>query len=152
MPSKARCSKCSPSFGIRADRISCWSCPTAAVLTFLLPGPILSRRQRALRHHARSSPRHRTCCACVSVLTVCCAGSKPVRAQNKTRQPRRANMQRPQLELWSAEPHPTPPIYQQLPPAQRSSLVSHLAGLLLRMVQKPPTLPLPSTPPKTHER
>ena len=28
-------------------------------------------------------------------------------------------MQRPQLELWSAEPHPTPPIYQQLTPADR---------------------------------
>ena len=58
-------------------------------------------------------------------------------------------MQRPQLELWSAEPHPTPPIYQQLTPAQRSSLVSHLAELLLRMVQKPSTLPLPSNPTKT---
>ena len=117
MPSKARCSKCSLSYGIKDDRISCSSCPTAAVPTFLLPGPTLSRRHRALPHHARLSPRHRTCCACVSVLTVCCAGSKPVRAQNKTRQPRRANMQRPQLELWSAEPHPTPPIYQQLTPA-----------------------------------
>jgi hypothetical protein len=61
-------------------------------------------------------------------------------------------MQRPQLELWSAEPHPSPPIYQKLTPAQRSSLVSHLAELLLRMVQKPPTLSLPSTPPKSHER
>ena len=61
-------------------------------------------------------------------------------------------MQRPQLELWIAEPHPTPPIYQQLTSAQRSSLVSHLAGLLLRMVQKPQTPSLPSTPPKTHER
>ena len=152
MPSKARCSKCSLSYGIKADRISCWSCLTVAALTFLLPGLTLSRRHWAPRHHARSWPRHRTCCACVSVLTVCCTGSKPVRAQNKTRQPRRANMQRPQLELWSAEPHPTPPIYQQLTPAQRSSLVTHLAGLLLRMVQKPPILSLPSTPPKTHER
>ena len=33
-------------------------------------------------------------------------------------------MQRPQLELWSAEPHSTPPIYQQLTPQQRSSLIS----------------------------
>jgi hypothetical protein len=153
MPLKARCSKCSPSCGIKAGRISCSSCLTVAALTFRWPGPTLSRCHRALRHHARSLLLHQTCCACVSVLTVCCAGSKPVRAPNKTRQPRRANMQRPQLELWSAEPHPTPPIYQQLTPAQRSSLVSHLAELLLRIAHnKPPTRPLASTPPKSHER
>ncbi len=61
-------------------------------------------------------------------------------------------MQRPQLELWSAEPHPTPPIYQQLTLEQRDRLVSHLAQLLLRMVQNPSPLPPPSTPPKSHER
>ena len=61
-------------------------------------------------------------------------------------------MQRPQLELWSAEPHPTPLIYQQLTPQQRSSLVSHLAALILKLVQDPPILPPPPTQPKHHER
>ena len=61
-------------------------------------------------------------------------------------------MQRPQLELWSAEPHPTPPIYQQLTSQQRSSLVSHLAELILKLVQDPPTQPLPPTQSKHHER
>jgi hypothetical protein len=28
-------------------------------------------------------------------------------------------MQAPQLELWSAEPHVTPPVFQQLTPPQR---------------------------------
>jgi hypothetical protein len=60
-------------------------------------------------------------------------------------------MQRPQLELWSAEPHPTPQLYQQLTPQQRSDLVSHLAELMLRLVQSPPHPPT-STPPKDHER
>ena len=62
-------------------------------------------------------------------------------------------MQRPQLELWSAEPHRTPPVYQQLTPQQRSSLVSHLAQLILKLVQAPaPTPPPPSTPTQNHER
>jgi hypothetical protein len=60
-------------------------------------------------------------------------------------------MQRPQLELWSAEPHPTPRIYQQLTPQQRSSLISHLAELILKRVQDPPTLPPPAQS-KHHER
>ena len=50
-------------------------------------------------------------------------------------------MQRSQLELWSAEPHPTPQLYQQLTPQQRSKLVSHLAELILKLVQNPPNLP-----------
>ena len=58
-------------------------------------------------------------------------------------------MQQPQLELWSAEPHPTPPVYQQLTPQQRNSLVDHLAQLILKLAQDPP---LPSTPPEPHER
>ena len=58
-------------------------------------------------------------------------------------------MQQPQLELWTAEPHPTPPVYQQLTPQQRNSLVDHLAQLILKLVQEPP---LPSTPPEPHER
>ena len=58
-------------------------------------------------------------------------------------------MQQPQLELWSAEPHPTPPVYQQLTPHQRNRLVDHLAQLILKLVQDPP---LASTPPEPHER
>jgi hypothetical protein len=61
-------------------------------------------------------------------------------------------MQRPQLELWSAEPHPTPPIYQQLTPQQRSQLVSHLAELILKLVQNPLNPPPIPTPTKDHER
>jgi len=62
-------------------------------------------------------------------------------------------MQQPQLELWSAEPHPTPPIYQQLTPPQRSHLVNHLTQLILKLVQAPPTnSPPPSTPIQNHER
>jgi hypothetical protein len=58
-------------------------------------------------------------------------------------------MQQPQLELWSAEPHSAPPVCQQLTPQQRSSLVDHLAQLILKLVQAPPP---PLTPPEHHER
>lgn len=58
-------------------------------------------------------------------------------------------MQQPQLELWSAEPHPTPPVYQQLTPQQRNNLVDCLAQLILKLVQDPP---VPSTSPEPHER
>ena len=62
-------------------------------------------------------------------------------------------MQQPQLELWSAEPHPTPPIYQQLTPPQRSHLVNHLAQLILKRVQaSAPNPPPSSTPIPSHER
>ena len=44
-------------------------------------------------------------------------------------------MQVLQLELWSAEPHPTPPIYQQLTPLQRELLVHRLTTLILKIVQ-----------------
>ena len=152
MPSKARCSKCLLSCGTKENLISSSSCLTAAALTFPWPGPTLSRRHRVRRHPARPWLVHRTCCGCASVLTVCCTGSKPVRSQTKIRQPRKAIMQRPQLELWSAEPHPTPPIYQQLTPQQRSSLISHLAELILKLVQDPPTLPPPPTQSEHHER
>jgi hypothetical protein len=60
-------------------------------------------------------------------------------------------MQRPQLELWSAEPHATPQVYQQLTPQQRSSLINHLAKLILQLVQDPPNFPT-STETKNHER
>ena len=58
-------------------------------------------------------------------------------------------MQQPQLELWSTEPHPTPPVYQQLTPQQPNRLVDQLAQLILKLVQDPP---LPPTPPEPHER
>jgi len=61
-------------------------------------------------------------------------------------------MQPPQLELWSAEPHPTPPVYPQLTPQQRTHLVSHLALLILKMVQAVAINPPPSTENPNHER
>lgn len=60
-------------------------------------------------------------------------------------------MQRQQLELWYAEPHPTPQLYQQLTPEQRSRLVHHLAQLILKMVQANSTPPNP-LPKSSHER
>lgn len=57
-------------------------------------------------------------------------------------------MQRRQLELWSAEPHPHPPIYQELTPEQRAHLVLRLAQLMVRAVQPQPT----SHPCPDHER
>jgi hypothetical protein len=61
-------------------------------------------------------------------------------------------MRPPQLELWSAEPHPTPLVYQQLTPQQRSRLVSHLAQLILKLMQVVPTHPPPFTENQNHER
>jgi len=61
-------------------------------------------------------------------------------------------MRAPQLELWSAEPHPTPPVFQQLTPQQRSRLVHCLAQLILRLVQPLPTNPPPSAQNQAHER
>jgi hypothetical protein len=61
-------------------------------------------------------------------------------------------MRPPQLELWSAEPHPTPPIYQQLTPQQRSQLIRHLGQLMLKLAQAASTNPPPSTQNQTHER
>jgi hypothetical protein len=61
-------------------------------------------------------------------------------------------MQPPQLELWSAEPHPTPQVYPQLTPQQRSHLVSYLAQLILKMVQTVAIHPPPSTENPNHER
>ena len=61
-------------------------------------------------------------------------------------------MRPPQLELWSAEPHPTPPVYPQLTPQQRSHLVRHLAQLILQLVQAVPIHPPPSTDHQNHER
>ena len=60
-------------------------------------------------------------------------------------------MQRSQLELWSAEPHPPPQLDQKLTPQQRGQLVSHLAELILELVLNPPTPPT-AIPIKDHER
>ena len=40
-----------------------------------------------------------------------------------------------QLLLWSAEPHPTPPIYRELTPEARRLLIEQLARLMLKEVQ-----------------
>lgn len=152
MPSKARCSMFLPSCGIKVGRIFCWCCPTVVAPTFPWRGPTRQTTSPTLHLCAPSSVLHRTCYVCVSVLTVSCAGSKPVRRATKTRQPRTANMRPPQLELWSAEPHPTPRVYQQLTPQQRSHLVSHLVQLILKWAQVVPTNPPPSTQNQNHER
>ena len=61
-------------------------------------------------------------------------------------------MQKPQLELWSAEPHPTPPLYQQLTPQQRSRLVHYLARLILKLLPVLPPQPPSSNQSQNHER
>lgn len=61
-------------------------------------------------------------------------------------------MQRQQLELWCAEPHPTPQLSQQLTPEQWSRLVHRLARLILKKVRADFTPPNPATPKETHER
>lgn len=60
-------------------------------------------------------------------------------------------MQGPQLELWSAEPHPAPSIYQALTPQQRSRLINDLAQLILKLAQDLPLNPPPSSPIQSHE-
>ncbi len=52
-------------------------------------------------------------------------------------------MQEPQLELWSAEPHPPPQVYHQLSLHQRNYLIRHLAQLMLQLVQGLPNNPSP---------
>ena len=62
-------------------------------------------------------------------------------------------MRPPQLELWSAEPHPTPTVYPQLTPQQRSQLIRHLVPLILKLAQVGPTNPPPPPTEKhDHER
>ena len=61
-------------------------------------------------------------------------------------------MPRQQQELWSAEPHLIPRVYQQLKPQQRSRLASHLAQLIIKLVQNPPTQSPPPKPLKFYER
>ena len=61
-------------------------------------------------------------------------------------------MRPPQLELWSAEPHRTPSVYQQLTPQQRNHLIGYLAQLILKWVQPVPDRLPPSVQNQTHER
>ena len=61
-------------------------------------------------------------------------------------------MKPPQLELWSAEPQPTPLICQQLTPQQRSRLVRYLAQLIMQLLPAVPTNPPPSAGNQNHER
>jgi hypothetical protein len=55
-----------------------------------------------------------------------------------------------QLQLWSAEPHPTPPIYRELTAEARRLLIERLARLILKQVQANQP-ELPDTSPH-HER
>ena len=57
-----------------------------------------------------------------------------------------------QMELWRAEPHPTPRIYSQLTPEQQARLALHLAFLMLKGIRQQNTPPPLSTPVKTYER
>lgn len=50
-------------------------------------------------------------------------------------EPSRNKMKEQQLQMWSADPHPTPPIYQKLTSEERRQLVEKLARLILRQVQ-----------------
>jgi ABC-type uncharacterized transport system involved in gliding motility auxiliary subunit len=60
-------------------------------------------------------------------------------------------MQRQQLELWSAEPHPTPQLHPQLTPSQQDRLIQHLAELMLKLAQASSLLPSPPTPTQGHD-
>ncbi len=57
-----------------------------------------------------------------------------------------------QIELWCAEPHPTPRLYGQLNPEQHQRLILHLAFLMLKRVRHQASPKTPSTFPKTYER
>jgi len=65
-------------------------------------------------------------------------------------EPNSANMTDQQLQLWSAEPHPTPPIYRELTPEARRLLIEQLARLMLKEVQA--NHPERPKPPPHHER
>jgi hypothetical protein len=71
-----------------------------------------------------------------------------------TQQPqsRRTNVQPNQMELWCAEPHLMPRIYEQLNPEQRTRLILHLAFLMLKRVRHQTVPKAPPTSSKTHER
>jgi hypothetical protein len=61
-------------------------------------------------------------------------------------------MRPPQLELWSAEPHPAPRVYQTLTPEQRQQLIRHLVRLILKLAQPVPPPPAPAAQNHHHER
>jgi hypothetical protein len=65
-------------------------------------------------------------------------------------EPNSTNMTDQQLQLWSAEPHPTPPIYRELTTEARRLLIGQLARLILKQVQADHPQ-LPNAPPR-HER
>jgi hypothetical protein len=63
-------------------------------------------------------------------------------------EPNSTHMTDQQLQLWSAEPHPTPPIYRELTSEARRRLIEQLARLILKQVQAHhPELPQSPTPP-----
>jgi Mlc titration factor MtfA (ptsG expression regulator) len=65
-------------------------------------------------------------------------------------EPNSTKVKNQQLQLWTAELHPTPPIYRDLTPEQRRRLVEQLARLILNQVRDNyPKLPSPTT---HHER
>jgi len=57
-----------------------------------------------------------------------------------------------QMELWYAEPHLTPRIYEQLNPEQRTRLILHLAFLMLKLVRHQTVPQTPPTSGQPHER
>ena len=61
-------------------------------------------------------------------------------------------MQPNQMELWCAEPHLTPRIYDQLNPEERRRLVLHLAFLLLKVGRHLSASKTSPTSGHTHER
>jgi hypothetical protein len=56
------------------------------------------------------------------------------------------------MELWCAEPHLTPRIYDQLNPEERRRLVLHLAFLLLKLGRHLSASKTSPTSGHTHER
>jgi hypothetical protein len=82
---------------------------------------------------------------------LCCVGWLPVQPTQQP-QPRRSNVQPNQMELWCAEPHLTPHIYEQLNPEQRTRLILHLAFLMLKLVRHQTVPQTPPTSSPSHER
>ncbi len=82
---------------------------------------------------------------------LCGVGWRPVQPTQQP-QPRRTNVPPNQMELWCAEPHLPPRLYEQLNPEQRTRLILHLALLMLKRV-RPQTVPkTPPTSNQSHER
>ena len=82
---------------------------------------------------------------------LCGVGWRPVQPTQPP-QPRRTNVPPNQMELWCAEPHLTPRLYEHLNPEQQTRLILHLALLMLKRV-RPQTVPkAPPTSGQPHER